>query len=126
MTSNHLKLIGIGLPHVASRLLNTPLMIEPGKLDAIVSGLSDRLHVQLDAPSAAVTNREATAAMSDYQPPAVAVIDVIGALAHRTGLDAESTPLLGYETIQATIQTALDDEAVAGIVLNIDSPGGDL
>lgn len=126
MTSNHLKQIGIGLPHVASRLLNTPLMIEPGKLDAIVSGLSERLHVQLDGPSAAVTNREATAAMSDYQPQAVAVIDVIGALAHRTGLDAESTPLLGYETIQATIQTALDDEAVAGIVLNIDSPGGEV
>ena len=38
-------------PHIAARLFNTPLLIHPGKLHAIVAGLSGRLGVTL-APNA--------------------------------------------------------------------------
>ena len=39
-------------PHLAARLFNTPLLVHPGKLDAIIAGLGGRLlggAVQLDA-----------------------------------------------------------------------------
>ena len=37
-------------PHLSSRVFNTPLLMHPGKLDAILSGIGDRLlgqHIQL-------------------------------------------------------------------------------
>ena len=30
-------------PHLAARLFNTPLLVHPGKLDAIIAGLGGRL-----------------------------------------------------------------------------------
>ena len=45
--------------HIAERLFNTPLLIHPGKLDAIIAGLAPRLGLQLEglAPEAYTTPR---------------------------------------------------------------------
>jgi signal peptide peptidase SppA len=45
---------------------------------------------------------------------------------HPAKLEADSSFVLGYETIACQIESALSDADVAGIVLNIDSPGGEL
>jgi signal peptide peptidase SppA len=56
----------------------------------------------------------------------IAVIDVFGVLAHRGGYNADSTYVLGYDRIGLTIKSAIDDKAVKGILLQMDSPGGEV
>lgn len=113
-------------PHIAARLFNTPLLLHPGKLDAIVAGLSGRLGIPV-APSAYVAE-PSTPAQGGYLvlENGIAVIEIFGALAHRGGLQADSSYILGYEWIAKQLSAALDDPSVRGILLNIDSPGGEV
>lgn len=113
-------------PHLASRLFNTPLLIHPGKLDAIVAGLSGRFGV-MPAPSAYVTPTS-TREPGGYQAldNGVAVLDVFGALVHRGRMQADSSYIQGYDGLARQLETALRDPAVRAILLNIDSPGGEV
>lgn len=140
-------------PHLAARLFNTPLLIHPVKLDAILAGLGTRLlaggidlTVQRPAPPAVMDPKHLAA--TDPQPielytarqstersldrPAyevvdgVALINIHGALAHRTSIDADSTPVLGYQKIARSLDAAMGDEAVHSILLDVDSPGGEV
>lgn len=113
-------------PHLAARLFNTPLLIHPGKLSAIVAGLSPRFGVN-PAPSAYATPR-GTRDPGGYRvlKNGIALIEVFGALAHRGGISAESSYIQGYDTLAQTLDAALTDTAVRAIVLNIDSPGGEV
>lgn len=113
-------------PHLASRLFNTPLLIHPGKLDAIVAGLSGRFGVAI-APTAYVTPT-GTREPGGYRvlDNGVAVLEVFGALAHRGGLQADSSYIQGYDGLARQLETALQDPAVGAILLNIDSPGGEV
>ncbi len=113
-------------PHLASRLFNTPLLIHPGKLDAIVAGLSGRFGV-MPAPSAYVTPT-GTREPGGYRvlDNGVAVLEVFGALAHRGGLQADSSYIQGYDGLARQLETALRDPAVGAILLNVDSPGGEV
>jgi len=122
---------GINYPHIASRLFNTPLLIVPAKLDAIIVGLSGRFGADLrgvEAPS-----KEAyTTATGERRTPGyrvvggVGVIDIFGVLAHRTSMQADSSWVLGYESIARRLAAAVADLEVSSIVLNLDTPGGEV
>lgn len=115
------------LTHIAARLFNTPLMIHPGKLNAIVAGLADRLGVDAGSLPDAYTTASGQSGKGGYRVvDGVAVIDVFGILAHRATLQADSSYVEGYETIAKRLDAALADRDVAAIVLNIDSPGGEV
>ena len=112
-------------PHIAARLFNTPLLLHPGKLSAIVAGLSQRLGVT-PMPDAYATPTT-TSERGEYKIiDRVAVIEIFGALAHRTQLHADSSFIQGYEGIAASLEKALNDSSVSAIVLNLDSPGGEV
>ncbi len=112
-------------PHIAARLFNTPLLLHPGKLSAIVAGLSQRLGVT-PMPDAYATPTT-TSERGEYKIiDRVAVIEVFGALAHRTQLRADSSFIQGYEGVAASFEKAIRDSAVSAIVLNLDSPGGEV
>lgn len=113
-------------PYLCSRLFNSPLMIHPGKLHAIVAGLSDRLGVT--APPVAYTTPFGTREKGGYRllDNGVAVIDVYGVLAHRGGMQADSSYIQGYDGLARNLDTALADPSAAAILLNIDSPGGEV
>ncbi len=121
------------LPRLAARIFNTPLMIHPAKLDSIIAGLSPRLighDVRVDAPR--VDIGALMVAEGEHRDPGyriidgLAVIDVFGVLAHRTTMNADSSFVLGYETIAKRVDAALGDASVSAILLNIDSPGGEI
>lgn len=120
-------------PHLTARIFNTPLLIHPGKLDAIIAGLAPRLGLDIDhapqpygfAPSASTGDREGRASAYQNQD-GVAILNIFGVLAHRTTMKADSSMILGYNTISRTFQAALTDPSVRAIVLNIDSPGGEV
>ncbi len=114
------------LPHLASLLVGTPLMIEPAKLDVLlqVLGAQDlqrQAVAVLDAPGAGATTSPAPA-MGDSN---IAVIQAVGSLTKRSlGLDALSG-LTSYDSLQDQLNAALADQQVEGIVLDVDSPGGE-
>lgn len=117
------------LPHLAARVLGTPLLIHPHKLDVIVSVLSHRIGI------AVPKNVDPHAGMADMPPSdetgnayrvgGIAVIPVTGSLMNRAlGLDAASG-LTSYGDIGSSFDAALADPDVDGIVFDIDSPGGE-
>ncbi|HNO14346.1 MAG TPA: S49 family peptidase [Accumulibacter sp.] len=109
------------LPHLASRLFGTPLLVHRAKLDVILAVLGDRLNIQ---PPAADMVQPGPRNMPSGTP-GIAVIPVHGTLVKRTaGLDAASG-LTSYTEIAAMLDSALTDPQVAGILLDIDSPGGE-
>lgn len=109
------------LPHLASRLFGTPLLVHRAKLDVILAVLGDRLNIQPPAADLALPGpRNMPSGTSG-----IAVIPVHGTLVKRTaGLDAASG-LTSYTEIAAMLDSALADPQVAGILLDIDSPGGE-
>ena len=111
------------LVHLASRLYGTPLLIARSKLDVILSVLGPRIGLlESEAKAALPPARSAAASVA---PAGIAVIPVHGTLVRRSmGLDAASG-LTSYGEIGARLDAALADPQVAGILLDIDSPGGE-
>lgn len=115
------------LPHLASRIFGTPLLIQRAKLDVILSVLGPRLGIddQIHA-----NTKELLAAMPAPRQPVqgaagIAVIPIYGTLVRRTlGLEAASG-LISYQEIGAMLDAALADPSATGILLDIDSPGGE-
>ena len=130
------------LPHLACRVFGTPLLIARAKLDVILSVLMPRLSVNsdlhstahdsvIDIVSTAQPGGIAIAASSidltalDAVRTGIAVIPIYGSLVKRTvGLQVESG-LTSYASIADQIDSAVADSSVSGIVLDIDSPGGE-
>ncbi len=115
------------LPHLASRLFGTPLLVHRAKLDVILGALSDRIGLAapvagLDGADLSVKRHLADAADS----PGIAVIPVHGSLVKRTlGVEALSG-LTSYADIETMLAAAVSDASVRGILLDIDSPGGEV
>lgn len=109
------------LPHLASRLYGTPLLVARSKLDIILTVLGDRIGwPEPQAASALPPPR----ALPDSLP-GIAVVPIYGTLVRRSiGLEAASG-LTSYGEINAMLDAAISDPAVMGILLDIDSPGGE-
>jgi len=109
------------LVHLASRLYGTPLLIARAKLDVILAVLGPRIGLQgLDMAAPLPGPRSETPTS-----PGIALIPIHGTLVRRAlGLEVASG-LSSYAEIGARIDVALADPAVKGILLDIDSPGGE-
>lgn len=109
------------LPHLASRLYGTPLLVARSKLDIILAVLGDR--IGWPSPSAGLPIPPPRG-LPDA-PPGIAVIPVYGTLVRRSlGMEAASG-LTSYGEISAMLDAALVDPSVTGILLDVDSPGGE-
>jgi len=124
--NNGADAVGYSLPRVAAMLFGTPLMIAPNKLDVILNVLGPRLQFANAGKLAAAVSDKPKRAITGYQitNDGIAIIPITGTLVHRGGfLDAESG-LMSYAIVQNRIVEALDNNAVAGLLLDIDSFGG--
>ncbi|MDA3888625.1 MAG: S49 family peptidase, partial [Allgaiera sp.] len=134
---------------IAQRAFNTPLMVDPAKALAFLSGLGPRITGQeitfqgVDLPSGEVEHAALAARPSLFgndlaqrhqrngsQPFAtidgIAVIEIAGTLVHRGAWIGQSSGLTSYEGIAAQLQAAVADPVVRGIALDIDSFGGEV
>ena len=134
---------------IAQRAFNTPLMVDPAKALAFLSGLGPRITGQeitfqglevdaLDQAAAAIPTRASLFGndlaqrhqRNGSQPYAVvdgiAVIEIAGTLVHRGAWIGQSSGLTSYEGIAAQLQAAVADPGVRGIALDIDSFGGEV
>jgi len=131
---------------IAARAFNTPLLVEPSKAMAFLSGLGPRVlgrQVEIAnedelAGAAPLPARASILAESltenlrqhgDAPYPVIegiAVIEISGVLIHRGGWIGESSGQTSYEGIAAQIETAASDPSVRGVALEIDSFGGEV
>lgn len=124
-------------PYIAARIFNTPLLIHPQKLDAIISGLGSRLlgregeAIQIvadESPSMFSTRPAKSAESGLYRiDQGVAVINVDGALVHRSQfVMADSSYLLGYNEIATALEEAMSNPDVHAVLQVYSSPGGEV
>lgn len=113
------------LSHIASRVFNTPLMIDSKKLTAILAVLAPRLGVDPPAVDAALLTEQRSRKPYAVTDAGVAVIEVAGSLVNRaSGMDAQSG-LTSYEQLGNEILDAATDPQVKGMLLRFDSYGGE-
>lgn len=112
------------LPHLASRLYGTPLLLARTKLDIILSVLGSRVGWPIQSELALPPSR-ASPSGQHMAATGIAVVPVHGSLVRRAiGIDAASG-LSSYGDIAAMLDAAVADPTVSGILLDIDSPGGE-
>jgi capsid assembly protease len=113
----------IDLPHVATRVFGAPLMIARSKLEVILGALGPRLGggaIEPIGPS------------RDPMPPTsvtadgIAIVSVIGTLVTRSGYLDAASGLVSYADVGDAMAGAMSDPSVRGVVLDIDSPGGEV
>ena len=128
------------LPHIASRVLDTPLVIGQAKLEAILAVIGPRIGIEAPAsgmlgmipnreslPGPAVMNGDGRRRGTTYlvTSEGVAVIPVFGTLVKRAGAIDAASGLTSYGHLEEQIMDAATDPAVRAVLLDIDSPGGE-
>lgn len=113
------------LTRLASRIVNTPLMIHVDKLNAILGAVGHRIGLFAPEKAASPPARAAERKANSTGGGRIAVIPVYDSLVFRTlGLQALSG-LTSYEDIRSRFREARDDSTVEGIILDLDSHGGE-
>ncbi|PWL33495.1 S49 family peptidase [Marivita sp. XM-24bin2] len=132
---------------IAARAFNTPLLVEPSKAMAFLSGLGPRIlgrRVELaegvdsedgaaSLPARAgilagnLTERLQQHGNAPYPVvDGIAVIEISGVLIHRGGWIGQSSGQTSYEGITAQIEAAARDPSIRAVALEIDSFGGEV
>lgn len=123
----------IGMPHLASRVFNAPLMIHPKKLDAILHVIGPRLGITSFRASEEAITDEAYDFMHPHKRDGggedgangpVVMIPVYGTLVKRGGYVGESG-MTSYDAVTEMTNAAMQDTNVKALLFDIDSPGGE-
>ncbi|HDS7425955.1 TPA: S49 family peptidase [Escherichia coli] len=127
------------LSHIIAAAFNEPLLLKPAYARVFFCALGREIgaaslsvpqqQVQLDAPGMLAETDEY---MAGGKRPArvyrvvngIAVLPVTGTLVHRLGGMRPFSGMTGYDGIVACLQQAMADSQVRGVLLDIDSPGG--
>lgn len=119
------------LEFLAQRLFNVPLAIHPAKAEVIIAALSERLGIIQVNGAMAVGYDEMSQRGNNprdgYQiVEGVAVIPVEGTLVQKLGTLRPYSGMTGYDGIRINFLSALSNPDVKGILLDINSPGGEV
>lgn len=122
------------LKRFAARIFDRPLLIAPRPLEAYLKvlggriGLPDGITFETPVRGADMADfTPSTAKPVESKTYSVAVVGVMGPLVQRAGMiDANCAELTSYEDLAAQIKSALADPKVSGILLHVDSPGGEV
>lgn len=126
------------LVRLSARILNAPLLLEPGYARIAISSVANRLGIislqdgdqLLDAQG---MTSEAASYDNDrerYRPYEVvggaAVLPVSGSLVHKSGSLRPYSGMTGYDGIIARAEDAFGDRDIKGVLLDLDTPGGEV
>lgn len=129
-------------PLIGQRLFNVPLMLRPEKCEIVAAALLDHFGIaklnRIDGTSMGVIELRQSAddAMDDdtpakpFQPyeviDGVAIIPIQGSLAQRVSGLRPYSGMVGYNQIDTMLEMAVQDAMVRAILLDVDSPGGEV
>jgi signal peptide peptidase SppA len=115
---------------IAELLFNRPLMISEAKLNSILHVMGPRFNLDvagLPQAEAAVLSDDQRSRSGYQVKNGIAVIGIYGPLVHRINInDFPSGGPTTYGAIRRAFDTALQDEGVQSIILDVDSPGGEV
>ncbi len=114
------------LLHLRSRVIGAPLLLAPEAAGVIATALADRFDIPPIAASATVERYRRPARSPTFDKASgIAVLPVVGSMVHRgEGIDALSG-IVSYTALQNDLGALIDNPAVRGIILDIDSGGGE-
>jgi len=120
------------LPLLAQRMFNTPLALHPAKAEVAVAALSERFGITRISASDWLGDDEKESFSRKGRDTGydvvggIAIVPVTGTLVQKLGSLRPYSGMTGYDGIRRAFLTALTDDAVKGIMLDIDSPGGEV
>lgn len=123
------------LPLIAARWTNTPLALHPGKAEIIARAFGPRVYggpvsVETGVPLAGVLGTTMDVDEPEYARPDitqnVAIIPIEGTLCAKGKWVGQSSGSTSYEGIIAQAEMARADPMVRGVVLEVDSFGGEV
>lgn len=113
------------LPHLAARVFNTPLLVHAQKLDTILSVVGPRITTGAPVASLVDTDEEPASLVAYHGGLGVFVLPIVGTLVRRgSWLDAASG-LKSYAQIGEAVERTLARPDCRGLMLELDSPGGE-
>lgn len=119
------------------KLFNRPLAITPDYFQTLLGAMAQRLnlsHVQLGEELVSAEKLRIKASSYEgrerksYQvnQDGIAILPISGSLVHKYGYLQPVSGMTGYDGIKARLLAALNDADVNGIMLDFDSPGGEV
>ncbi|WP_342108439.1 S49 family peptidase [Methylobacterium sp. SI9] len=124
------------LHHIASLVLNRPLMLLPSKLETIAAVLGGRIGI--DASGLAPAASRLVGSRVDQDPTGgrgtlpyrrtaegTAIIPVIGSTVNRGAWIGASSGLVSYEGLKFQLATAAEDPRTRAVLLDMECPGGE-
>jgi capsid assembly protease len=113
------------LPRMAARVVGAPLMVERARLETILSVIGPRVGIEAGVLP---PEMEASPGRQDFTvtPNGIAIISIVGTLVKRAGAIDAASGLLSYASVENMILDAATDPAVKAILMDIDSPGGEV
>jgi signal peptide peptidase SppA len=127
---------------MAARVLNQPLLLEPAYARVFFSALGERFGADrlIDGVTGHAYSDDEMKQMAigwsedgggrrvkSYRVEnGIAVLPVTGTLVHKFGYMQPVSGFTGYDGIIARLNAAMDDPDVKGVLLDIDSPGGEV
>lgn len=131
-------------PQIASRVLNTPLLLEPGYARVFFSALASRLKIaELQDENGPVSmgqklrvdarsyNKTRTNAWGEEEVifqvvDGVALLDVKGSLVHKSGYLKPYSGMTGYDGIINRAAMMFAEADVKGVLMDMHTPGGEV
>ncbi len=126
------------LPRLAVRVFDEPLLIRPRKLYVILQAIGPRLglttndvdviaaRMPMDDEEDELDDEARAGKPYDVTPDGIAIIGVSGTLVKKAGWMDAWSGLQSYEMIRAEFMDAMMDPRIQGILLDVDSPGGEV
>lgn len=131
-------------PQIASRVLNTPLLLEPAYARVFFSALGSRLNIaELKDEQGAIdmgqklrvdartynktrTNSWGVEEVLFQVVDGIALLDVKGTLAHKSGYLKPYSGMTGYDGIINRYAMMLAESDVKGVLMDMHTPGGEV
>lgn len=123
--------------HIASRVFNRPLLMEMSRAEFMFGYLNGRMKLGgLQTEQGFLSAEQCQAKADSFSPSRVrgsysvqggiAIIPVDGSLVHKSGYVDSSSGIRGYDGITAMVEDAVHNTQVKGILLDVDSGGGEV
>ena len=118
------------LMHIAERVLNRPLLLTPDKAQVVLSVITNRSNLPVASrfegePIARDEEGRLTGKPYSMTQNGIAIISILGSLVNRGAWIGAQSGLISYEGLTHQVKTAMSDDNVQSVVLDIQSPGGE-
>lgn len=115
----------LAMPFIASRIFGVPLMIHEGKLDVILDAIYDKVVFGGPFLSPMDEDEEESYPSIEVTSDGIAIIPAHGTLVHRSSFMNALSGICSYDDIGRMFTEAFDNPSVKGILLDVDSHGGE-